>query len=69
MMRPRKILAPAMIILSVVYLTGCNPQPEKIAAGKDNCAELAKNLRENGFTGKYFLKLMHRNNDLNFGWS
>jgi superfamily II DNA/RNA helicase len=21
---------------------------------KDNCAELAKNLRENGFTGKYF---------------
>jgi superfamily II DNA/RNA helicase len=21
---------------------------------KDNCAELAKNLKENGFTGKYF---------------
>ncbi len=56
MMRPRKILAPAMIILSVVYLTGCNPQPEKIAAGKDNCAECKMTIMDPKFGAEIVTK-------------
>ncbi len=39
MVPQRKMASVSIVVVMAVFLTGCNPKPEKIAFGKDNCAE------------------------------
>jgi len=50
---------PALATLAIsaaVFLTGCNPKPEKIAFGKDNCAECKMTIMDQHFGGEIVTK-------------
>ncbi len=56
-MSQKKPLATATIaVLALVLLTGCNPKPEKIAFGKDNCAECKMTIMDPKFGAEIVTK-------------
>ena len=52
-----KKMAPASLALfAILLMTGCNPKPEKIAFGKDNCAECKMTIMDPKFGGEIVTK-------------
>ncbi len=49
MTKGQKAAAFSMAMIAIIVFTGCNPKPEKIAFGKDNCAECKMTIMEPKF--------------------
>ena len=45
-----------MAIIAILLLAGCNPKPEKIDFGKDNCAECKMTIMDSKFGGEIVTK-------------
>ena len=57
MMTSQKKMAPAIItVIAAVLLAGCNPKPEKIAFGKDNCGECKMTIMDPKFGAEIVTK-------------
>jgi copper chaperone NosL len=52
----RKMASVSIALATVLFLTGCNPKPEKIAFGKDNCAECKMTIMDPKFGGEIVTK-------------
>jgi copper chaperone NosL len=52
MVATKKIAAVPIVMTMTLLLTGCNPKPEKIAFGKDNCAECKMTIMDPKFGGE-----------------
>lgn len=55
-MTRQKATSAAVAMLSIILVTGCNPKPEKIAFGKDNCAECKMTIMNPKFGGEIVTK-------------
>ena len=51
-----KMASVAMALLAVLLVAGCNPKPEKINLGKDNCAECKMTIMDPKFGGEIVTK-------------
>ena len=49
-------MASAALVLIAIFMTGCNPKPEKISFGKDNCAECKMTIMDPGFSAEIVTK-------------
>lgn len=49
-------LSVAVVLISFLLIAGCNPKPEKIAFGKDNCAECKMTIMDPKFGGEIITK-------------
>lgn len=56
MIRNKKLLVAVASIFIVLAMTGCNPQPEKIVFGKDNCAECKMTIMDPKFGAEIVTK-------------
>jgi len=56
MTQQRKMASVSIALASVLFLAGCNPKPEKIAFGKDNCAECKMTIMDPKFGGEIVTK-------------
>ena len=56
MMQHKKMVSVSMAVIAVLFLAGCNPKPEKIAFGKDNCAECKMTIMDPKFGGEIVTK-------------
>jgi copper chaperone NosL len=56
MTRNKKTVSVALALFAVILLSGCNPKPEKIAFGKDNCAECKMIIVDPKFGGEILTK-------------
>lgn len=45
-----------LVMMAVIFLTGCNPKPEKIVLGKDNCAECKMTIMDPKFGAEIVTK-------------
>lgn len=55
-MTQRKMTSVATLAIAIVVLAGCNPKEEKIAFGKDNCAECKMTIMDPKFGGEIVTK-------------
>lgn len=56
-MTQNKKMAPLTIaLIAVLFMTGCRHKPEKIAFGKDNCAECKMTIMDSKFGGEIVTK-------------
>jgi len=46
----------SIVIITILFLTACNPKPEQIAFGKDNCAECKMTIMDPKFGGEIVTK-------------
>jgi len=49
MTQGQKAVSISMAMIATILITGCNPKPEKIAFGKDNCAECKMTIMDPKF--------------------
>lgn len=56
MARHKKITSISIAALVTLVLAGCNPKPEQIAFGKDNCAECKMTIMDPKFGGEIITK-------------
>ena len=49
MTQGQKAVSISMAMIATILITGCNPKPEKIAFGKDNCAECKMTIMDPRF--------------------
>ena len=56
MTQQRKMASVSIALVTVFLLTGCNPKPEKIVFGKDNCAECKMTIMDPKFGGEIVTK-------------
>lgn len=52
----RKMISVSTALITVLFLAGCNPKPEKISFGKDNCAECKMTIMDPKFGGEIVTK-------------
>jgi copper chaperone NosL len=52
----RKMASVSIALVTVLLFTSCTPQPEKIAFGKDNCAECKMTIMDPRFGGEIVTK-------------
>lgn len=52
----RKMAAVTAVLVTGLFLAGCNPKPEKISFGKDNCAECKMTIMDPKFGGEIVTK-------------
>lgn len=52
----RKTSLVATTLIAFLFITGCNPKSEKIAIGKDNCAECKMTIMDPKFGGEIITK-------------
>lgn len=52
----RKMAAVTAVLVTGLFLAGCNPKPEKISFGKDNCAECKMTIMDSKFGGEIVTK-------------
>ncbi len=55
-MTQHKMASVSTVIIAMLLLAGCNPKPEKIAFGKDNCAECKMTIMDPKFGGEIVTK-------------
>lgn len=56
MISKQKITSVSAMLVIALFLTGCNPKPEKINFGKDNCAECKMTIMDPKFGGEIVTK-------------
>ena len=56
MTQSRKPVSVAVTIAALILFAGCNPKPEKIAVGKDNCSECKMTIMDPKFGGELVTK-------------
>jgi copper chaperone NosL len=56
MIRNKKPASAVLAFISIILLAGCNPKPEKIAFGKDDCAECKMTIVDPKFGGEIVTK-------------
>lgn len=52
----KKRVSVSIALIAGLFLAGCNPKPEKIAFGKDNCAECKMTIMDPKFGGEIVTK-------------
>ena len=52
----KKMATVTMAFIAVLFMASCNPKPEKIAFGKDNCAECKMTIMDPKFGGEIVTK-------------
>lgn len=55
-MTQHKMASVSTVIIAMLLLAGCNPKAEKIAVGKDNCAECKMTIMDPKFGGEIVTK-------------
>lgn len=55
-MTKQKTALATVAMLTIIFMTGCNPKPEKIVYGKDNCAECKMTIISQHFGGEIVTK-------------
>ena len=52
----KKMASASLVLFVILLMTGCNPKSEKIAVGKDNCAECKMTIMDPKFGGEIVTK-------------
>jgi len=56
MTEQKKMASVSIALIAGLFLTSCTPKPEKIAFGKDNCAECKMPIMDPKFGGEIVTK-------------
>ena len=56
MPQPQKLSLAASALIAFLFIVGCNPKPEKIAFGKDQCVECKMTIMDPKFGGEIITK-------------
>jgi copper chaperone NosL len=52
----QRVLVPALAIMALIAFSGCNPKPDKIVSGKDNCTECKMTIMDPRFGAEIITK-------------